>query len=156
MKDSDSSWVGTRPWWNSSPSFYFRIQIHVETKLIYSFGLGGSPKGSRGFVFGFSSALAPGQSQCGVSHNHQRIPNKVCLYYRINSRVNLALSQAGNDKHRSAEALPSLAPTCEMSQSEISPKQPLERTCWAGWRDLEWSGDDISRKKEILSSQKWR
>lgn len=76
-------------------------------------------------MFGFGSGLAPGQSQCGLSHNHQRILNKVCLYYRINSRFSPALSQAGRDKHGSTEALPSLAPTCEMSQSEVWPKQPL-------------------------------
>lgn len=58
------------------------------------------------------------------------------------------------DKHRSAKALPSLAPNCEISQSEISPKQPFEQAHQAAWLDLECARDDIGGEREILSSQK--
>jgi len=40
---------------------------------------------------------------------------------------------------------PSLAPNCEMSQSEVLPKQPLKQACQAAWLDPE-DGDDIRGK----------
>lgn len=61
-------------------------------------------------------------------------------------QVQSAPSQTGIDKRRSAELLhPSLAPNCEMSQSEVLPKQPLKQACQAAWLDPE-DGDDIRGK----------
>lgn len=78
--------------------------IHVEIKLKYFLGQEVVQR-PKEFVFRFESVPPPDESQCSVSHSHHRVPGRVCSYYRINSRFNLARSQAGMDKHRSAELL---------------------------------------------------
>lgn len=119
IKDSDSSWVEKIPWWNSSLSFYFRIQIHVEMKLMYSFESGSGPKGLRKFGFRFESALAPYKSWCGVNQHHQRVSNRGLFIFRNQQIHSSPQSGRIRETKKCTIALSSLAPNCELSQSKL-------------------------------------
>lgn len=59
--------------------------------------------------------------QCAVSHSQWRAPGRVRLYYSMYSRSNLAPTQAGLAKHRSAKWLyqAGQGPNDEMSQTGL-------------------------------------